>query len=234
VTGALCPLTKPVVTAVELQAAIEPHCSRGVQPGGICAYVVHRDREPAPGARRPGRGRACACACAPHPPVPTGRKLASHTSSCRSGSMFYICGIAATPERHFRSTADSRSWGDRHFLLLGATGGRNEKKLSSRPRPCRRSQKPKAPKRRNAIAFRHVAARGGISPLTFPPLDGNGERGALGRRQIRPPRSPASAFSASGTRHPPPAAPLPLWKPESSRAAWSQARQLVELEGSRT
>jgi hypothetical protein len=52
VTGARCPLTKPVVTAVELQATTEPHCSRGVQPGGICAYVVHR--EPNPGV--PGSG----------------------------------------------------------------------------------------------------------------------------------------------------------------------------------
>jgi hypothetical protein len=39
VTGTRCPLTKPVVTAVELQATTEPHCSRGVQPGGICVYV---------------------------------------------------------------------------------------------------------------------------------------------------------------------------------------------------
>jgi hypothetical protein len=39
VTGARCPLTKPVVAAVELQATTEPHCSRGVQPGGICVYV---------------------------------------------------------------------------------------------------------------------------------------------------------------------------------------------------
>ena len=46
--GARCPLTKPAVAAVELQATTEPHCSRGVQPGGICVYV--------PGAR----GRACA------------------------------------------------------------------------------------------------------------------------------------------------------------------------------
>ena len=52
VTGARCPLTKPVVTAVELQAPNEPHCSRGVQPGGIYAYVVHR--EPTPGG--PGWG----------------------------------------------------------------------------------------------------------------------------------------------------------------------------------
>jgi hypothetical protein len=28
-----------VVTAVELQATTEPHCSRGVQPGGIYVYV---------------------------------------------------------------------------------------------------------------------------------------------------------------------------------------------------
>jgi hypothetical protein len=52
VTGARCPLTKPVVTAVELQATTEPHCSRGVQPGGICVYVVQR--EPTPGG--PGSG----------------------------------------------------------------------------------------------------------------------------------------------------------------------------------
>jgi hypothetical protein len=54
---ARCPLTKPMATAVELQAAIEPHCSRGVQPGGICACVVQR--EPTPGGPgsgwRPGR-----------------------------------------------------------------------------------------------------------------------------------------------------------------------------------
>jgi hypothetical protein len=38
VTGARCPLTKPVVTAVELQATTaEPHCSRGAQPGGIAS-----------------------------------------------------------------------------------------------------------------------------------------------------------------------------------------------------
>jgi hypothetical protein len=43
VTGARCPLTKPVVTAVELQATTEPHCSRCVQPGGICVYVVQRE-----------------------------------------------------------------------------------------------------------------------------------------------------------------------------------------------
>jgi hypothetical protein len=38
------------------QATTEPHCSRGVQPGGICAYVAHR--EPTPGG--PGSGlRRC-------------------------------------------------------------------------------------------------------------------------------------------------------------------------------
>jgi hypothetical protein len=59
VTGARCPLTKPVVAAVELQATTEPHCSRGVQPGGICVYVVQREPTPeGPGSGlRPGRGR---------------------------------------------------------------------------------------------------------------------------------------------------------------------------------
>jgi hypothetical protein len=52
VTGARCPLTKPVVTAVELQAATEPHCSRGVQPGGIFVHVAQR--EPTPGGAGPG------------------------------------------------------------------------------------------------------------------------------------------------------------------------------------
>jgi hypothetical protein len=46
VTGARCPLTKPAVTAVELRAATELHCSRGVQPGGICVYVVQREPNP--------------------------------------------------------------------------------------------------------------------------------------------------------------------------------------------
>jgi hypothetical protein len=54
VTGARCPRTKLVVTAVEQQAATEPNCSRGVQPGGICVCVVGVvvQREPT--------GRACA------------------------------------------------------------------------------------------------------------------------------------------------------------------------------
>jgi hypothetical protein len=52
VIGARCPLTKPVVTAVEHQATTESHCSRGVQPGGIYVYVVQR--EPTPGD--PGSG----------------------------------------------------------------------------------------------------------------------------------------------------------------------------------
>ena len=71
VTGARCPLKKPMVTAVELQAAIEPHCSRGVQPGGIYAYVVHSASR-LPEARR---GRACAGAAS------------DPYASCRSGSI---------------------------------------------------------------------------------------------------------------------------------------------------
>jgi hypothetical protein len=59
VTGARYPLTKPVVAAVELQAPTEPHCSRGVQPGGIYGYVVQREPNPGgPGSGlRPGRRR---------------------------------------------------------------------------------------------------------------------------------------------------------------------------------
>jgi hypothetical protein len=48
-----------ILTAVELQATTEPHCSRGVQPGGIYVCVVQR--EPTPGGPgsglRPGRRR---------------------------------------------------------------------------------------------------------------------------------------------------------------------------------
>jgi hypothetical protein len=56
-TGDRWSLTKPVVAAVKFQATTEPHCSRGVQPGGIYAYVVHR--EPTPGGMGSGlrRGR---------------------------------------------------------------------------------------------------------------------------------------------------------------------------------
>jgi hypothetical protein len=55
VTGARCPLTKPVVTAVELQATTEPHCSRGVQPGGIACVCVGAARAD---SRRSGVGLA--------------------------------------------------------------------------------------------------------------------------------------------------------------------------------
>jgi hypothetical protein len=72
VTGARCPLTKPVVTVVELQATTEPHCSRGVQPGGICVYVGTA-RELTPGG--PGRGRACA------------KAASASYASCRSDSI---------------------------------------------------------------------------------------------------------------------------------------------------
>jgi hypothetical protein len=43
-----------VVTAVELQATTEPHCSRGVQPGGICVYVGASRAD----SRRSGAGLA--------------------------------------------------------------------------------------------------------------------------------------------------------------------------------
>jgi hypothetical protein len=81
VTGARCPLTKPVVTAVELQAPTEPHCSRGVQPGGIYVYVVHR--EPTPGG--PGSGFT-ACAGAASAPY----------ASYRPGSIYIGGGIEST------------------------------------------------------------------------------------------------------------------------------------------
>jgi hypothetical protein len=58
VTGARFPLTKPVVAAVELQAATEPHCSRGVQPGGIYVHV---------GAARADSRRPAGAGLAPRP-----------------------------------------------------------------------------------------------------------------------------------------------------------------------
>jgi hypothetical protein len=60
VTGARCPLTKPAVAAVELQATIGPHCSRGVQPGGICVCVGAARaayRRPGVSGFRPGHRR---------------------------------------------------------------------------------------------------------------------------------------------------------------------------------
>jgi hypothetical protein len=64
VTGARCPLTKPAVTAVELQATTErpspTAAERGAQPGGIYASLpgagaARASRLPAPGGR-PGSG----------------------------------------------------------------------------------------------------------------------------------------------------------------------------------
>jgi hypothetical protein len=55
VTGDRCPLTKPVVTAVEQQATTEPHCSRG---GGIYVYVVQRGPTP-PKNSPPPRKTTC-------------------------------------------------------------------------------------------------------------------------------------------------------------------------------
>jgi hypothetical protein len=82
VTGARCPLTKPVVAAVELQAATGPHCSRGVQqPGGnLRVWRCTASRLPEV------RGRACA-----------GAASASY-ASCRSDSIpcsmiLYVCQL---------------------------------------------------------------------------------------------------------------------------------------------
>jgi hypothetical protein len=68
VTGARCPLSKPVVAAVELEATTEPHCSRGVQPGGVYVCVGG-----AVGAPRAGSRRSCGVGLAPRPqalPIP--------------------------------------------------------------------------------------------------------------------------------------------------------------------
>jgi hypothetical protein len=64
---------KLAVAAVELQVTTEPHCSRGVQPGGICAcawYIASRLPEV--------RGRACAGA------------TSASQANCRSGPI-YTC-----------------------------------------------------------------------------------------------------------------------------------------------
>jgi hypothetical protein len=85
VAGSRCPLTKPVVTAVELQATTEPHCSRGVQPGGIHAYVVQRELTPGgPGSGlRPGRKRFLC-------QLPLWFYIYASYSSCRSGSIYTL------------------------------------------------------------------------------------------------------------------------------------------------
>jgi hypothetical protein len=68
VTGARCPLAKPVVTAVELQATTEPHCSRGVQPGGIYVCVGT--------ARADSRGSGAGPAPRPQaPPIPAAARI---------------------------------------------------------------------------------------------------------------------------------------------------------------
>jgi hypothetical protein len=102
VTGARCPLTKPVVTAVEQHATTEPHCSRGVQPGGICAYVVQRGPTPGGAGSCLRQGRSCWFHALPAAalvlyisilPEVRGRARAQAASasyaSCRPGS-FYI------------------------------------------------------------------------------------------------------------------------------------------------
>jgi hypothetical protein len=50
---------KPWLLLSDFVSTTEPHCSRGVQPGGICAYVVHREPTPrGPGSSwRRGRRR---------------------------------------------------------------------------------------------------------------------------------------------------------------------------------
>ena len=72
----VCPLTKPVVAAVEQQATTELHCSRGVQPGGIYVYVVQRELTPG----GPGSG----VGLAPRP------QASASCASCRSAPI-YIC-----------------------------------------------------------------------------------------------------------------------------------------------
>jgi hypothetical protein len=57
VTGARCPLTKPVVAAGELQSTTGSHCSRGVQPDRIYAYVVQRELTPGGPGSGVRRGR---------------------------------------------------------------------------------------------------------------------------------------------------------------------------------
>jgi hypothetical protein len=88
VTGARCSLTKPVVAAVELQATTELHCSRCVQPGGICVCVrASRDDSrrsrvgvaPRPQLALPMPAAALGLCCA-------GAASASY-ASCRSDSM---------------------------------------------------------------------------------------------------------------------------------------------------
>jgi hypothetical protein len=59
VTGERCPLTKSAVAVVEQHATTEPHCSRGVQPGGICVHMAGTARATARAdSRRSGVGLA--------------------------------------------------------------------------------------------------------------------------------------------------------------------------------
>jgi hypothetical protein len=72
-----------LLSNVELQATTEPHCSRSVQPGGICAYVAYI------ASRLPEvRGRACA-----------GAASASY-ASCRSDSIYSRKRLTSQDELH--------------------------------------------------------------------------------------------------------------------------------------
>jgi hypothetical protein len=91
VTGGRCPPQKNAAAAVKLQAAIEPHRSRGLQPGGRYAVFAHAWC----GASRLARGRV-------------GDQAASASyASCRS-VVIYITTRPPTPAAARRICADVR------------------------------------------------------------------------------------------------------------------------------
>jgi hypothetical protein len=113
VTGARCPLTKPVVTAVELQATTEPHCSRGVQPGGIYVRV---------GTARADSRRSGVGALAPRPqalPMPA-TALILYIYICSTAS---ACSVAFNgPEARERPDSSASQQGEGNGECGGAGG----------------------------------------------------------------------------------------------------------------
>jgi hypothetical protein len=128
VTGTRCP-------AVELQATTEPHCSRGAQPGGVYAYVVHH--EPTPGGPGSGLrpGRKCFL-CQPPPwfyrpqalPMPAIRigLYIIDSASAFLVSLPFLLRRYLTCWATWRSVSSLRFALHRGFLLIGKDGSRRD------------------------------------------------------------------------------------------------------------
>jgi hypothetical protein len=119
VTGARCPLTKPVVAAVEQQAATEPHCSRGVQPGGICVYVGAARAD----SRGPGAGNAPRPHALPMPAATPVLYIWNKAESARMEGRVYtnLRNHGPPPSQIRTSICYARSYFTQNILLISRT-----------------------------------------------------------------------------------------------------------------